>query len=361
VSDALDRTLNSLPALIGTSATPTVVALDASGKKVGYVFIAVEDDTITHLWAWASTITSPPVYRISLQSIDLSAGIPSGTILGGGSPASGTFTPVAGAQWVALANPIAVTAGSPYAIVIDYSSGTIAATTNTASFAVSMASLSEGRHGLPYTVQDATGSNWSKAGSLTNNICIFGYKSATHSYGLPVSGSKVSDSALASSGHRATLKLTMPAGHGASYKVSKIRATMLTGTTGGTWKVGIWDAAGTELASVTVDTDLVYNLNNERSISCPLPSASRPTLLFGTPYYFGVERVDRNISLINLDLLQNSDLSALPGGDGWFLATWNGSAWTEFQAQRPLIELALADWTAGGGGIAALTGGGLVR
>src|SRR5262245_6559267 len=41
---------------------------------------------------------TPPTYRISLQGVD-GSGLPDGTIKGGGSPASATFTPPADTSW----------------------------------------------------------------------------------------------------------------------------------------------------------------------------------------------------------------------------------------------------------------------
>jgi hypothetical protein len=54
----------------------------------------------------------------------------------------------------------------------------------------------------------------------------------------------------------------------------------------------------------------------------------------------------------------------MSGGDGFYLATYNGATWTEDTTNRPLMQLIIADWTepvGGGGGATQLIGGGLVR
>lgn len=65
-----------------------------------------------------------PTYTVSLQAVN-SDGVPMGTILGGGSPASADFTISSGVNEIVLDNPHSVTSGDDIAIVFDYSSGTI--------------------------------------------------------------------------------------------------------------------------------------------------------------------------------------------------------------------------------------------
>lgn len=67
---------------------------------------------------------SSPVLRISLQGA-ANRITPDGTVKGGGSPASATFTPAVGFSQITFANSYNPTAGEILSLVCEYSSGTI--------------------------------------------------------------------------------------------------------------------------------------------------------------------------------------------------------------------------------------------
>ena len=74
-------------------ASTSTFNLDATGDKVGWVFVARESATITHLgFVLQSRTGTAPNYQISLQSVDAD-GNPSGTILGATSNALKVFDP----------------------------------------------------------------------------------------------------------------------------------------------------------------------------------------------------------------------------------------------------------------------------
>lgn len=85
--------------------------------------------TITNIQLYVNAKNgTPPTFLASLQSIN-SYGHPTGTILGGGSPASNTFTgaSLTAGAWntVTLSNSYAVAAGEAFAAVLEHSSGTV--------------------------------------------------------------------------------------------------------------------------------------------------------------------------------------------------------------------------------------------
>lgn len=115
----------------GTNFSPTNSAHYATNQKSCSVIIDFPSSkTITNVQIYCQykTASAPPTYKISLQSVDAN-GLPTGTILGGGTPASKNF---AGASltvgaWntITLDNSYAVSAGDDFAIVLEYVSGTI--------------------------------------------------------------------------------------------------------------------------------------------------------------------------------------------------------------------------------------------
>lgn len=328
------------------------LTLDASGEKLASILSLPVGDTITHAWTRYGLRTgTPPTYRISIQALDAS-GNPDGTILGGGSPASATFTPPADAtwngtgRWIALSNSIALNGGTLYSVVIDYSSGTIDASNNS-SFGQYHDGVSP-RKGVPYDTFH-NGTSWSKqAGS------VVALKSATAVYGWPMLINS-SDSASAN-GHRAAAKLTVPTAWCSTYKVAGLRFKGA-GPASADWKIGVWDTAGTMIQDATYDADAQASPGNtQREHEMYFDEVSLTALSAGTAYYFGVERTTQTVALDHWTLEEANDRTAFAFGTGVETSTWNGSAWSDSTTKLPIIELILADVTAPAGG----SGGGLL-
>ena len=110
----------------GGPGSPTKVDfwLDGSGDKVAAKKVASEAKQITHIVVRVDAITgTPPTYAARLETI--SSFVPSGTLVAAG--ASGTFTPAAAntVHEVALSTPWTPSINDEFAVVIEYSSGTI--------------------------------------------------------------------------------------------------------------------------------------------------------------------------------------------------------------------------------------------
>jgi hypothetical protein len=129
---------------------------------------------------------TPPVYKISLQSVTAAATnasfpMPSGTILGGASPASGTFEPTVFDLFrtVTLDNPYTTTEGQYVAVVIEYASGGTASGTNYLKVGTSSSPVTTGIFGFPFSLT-YDGSNWAKVGDNLNGFAIiYGEASGT--------------------------------------------------------------------------------------------------------------------------------------------------------------------------------------
>jgi hypothetical protein len=120
---------------------------------------------------------------------------------------------------------------------------------------------------------------------------------------------------------------------------------------------GIWDASGTAIASITLDTDIFAAVNG-RAMRVVL--SSNPSLTCGVEYYFGFEATGGGAPSLNgLQLDAAADRAAFPNGLNMSMATWDGSSWTKDTMVYPLIEITAADITlpSGGGGGALILGG----
>lgn len=216
-----------------------------------------EADTITTVCIDYGTRTgTPPTYRISFQTPSTTALGPDGTVLGGGSPASDTFTPPADAsinglaQCYTLDNTIALTKGQQIAIVVDYSSGTIDGSNNS-SFTTSIDN-SNGRTFMPITVTKTNGAAWARVDGLP----AVWWKSATNVYGWPVETITVgSSTSVDSTPDEWATAFSLPAGSCDTFKVPGMRCVFsAVGNANKSFKFALYSGT-TALSDITLDSD----------------------------------------------------------------------------------------------------------
>lgn len=179
-----------LPSELGSAGSVNTITADAQNEAFAIVFEMPFDDTITQVTYVNSSKTGTPAdnsYTVSIQSVD-GSGNPGG-ILGGGSPASLTFPNATNTvasfgtnttHVFTLANSIALTKGTAYAVVFQKTGATDAA-----NFLVMRTGNSAG--GLPsakpYTLTADTTPTWTKLGR--SMMGIGGIRSATRDYLYP--------------------------------------------------------------------------------------------------------------------------------------------------------------------------------
>lgn len=331
----------------------TNLALNASDAALAVAFSPATNDAITHLgFLYGVRTGTPPTYRISLQGLD-ATGVPDGTVLGGGAPASATFTPPADAtwnstwRWVALDNSFTPTRGVPIlSMCIEHSAGTIDGSNNS-SFARNYGFNAGSTFGiLPYIITKASGGAFIKQTAM---IPIYGYRTAANRYGIIATGGGVST--IGTNGHRAVAHLTLPAGWSDTHKLKGAKIGITPPAAGNEFIVGLWDAAGSAIQSATYDSDHLAAIAN-RIVECYFDEASLTALSFGTKYYLGIERVAASCALTYTDVDEADNRLAWPLESSIGLATWNGSAWAEDNTVYPSVVPLFDDITepAGGGG-----------
>lgn len=328
--------------------------VDASNEGVAFAFQAETTDAITHLgFRYGVRAATPPTYIIGLEGLSSSTGLPDGTYKGGGTPASGTFTPPASTawdgtwQWVALDNSYTPTLGEFLCSTIRYSSGTIDAS-NYSSFTTQISNAPSSY--FPYPIRNTAGT-WA---TVAPSMPTFGVRTASGRYGYIIPNLYATRTA-STVGHRVALKMSLPAGFGDTFKVSGIRfAGSIAGAVGKNPLCKIWSASSA-LASATLDSDVIATSTAYRSMEIRFDTSV--TLSFGADYYFGFEVADAVNGGVILYGIQHSDSAdaTKDGGDYFQLATYNGSTWTTDATVRPLMELIVDDITepSGGGGLVA--------
>jgi hypothetical protein len=340
-------TLEHWLTLPGTISTFT---LDEATDQIEYIFQAQEAATLTRLgFRYGTRTGTPPTYKISLQGVD-GSGRADGTIKGGGTPASATFTPPADTswnstwQWITLDNAFTVARGDYLAVVILYNAGTINGS-NSSSFATASSGYkSDG--GLPYNVTfNATGSVVSRTAGLP----VYGYASAGTAYGAPMSTSTSLTVNSGTTPDEVALFFSLPSGLANTYQVIGARLGLVSLTAATTHKVILYDGT-TVLQDVTFDSD--YTVATTRPhMDITFDEATLSTLVCGNPYRLAVQpQAATSVSVAYQEVAANADFAAWPMGTGWYWSQrTDAGAWSDTTTRRPLILPLLASISTTGG------------
>lgn len=336
------------------SATNT--AIDATDKGIAAILQANSTDAITHIgFRYGLRTGTPPTYIAALEGLDTS-GLPDGTVLGGGSPASVTFTPPASTawdgtyQWQALANSYTPTRGQLLALTIRYSSGTVGAGNNS-SFTTSYAGIASASDGRVFPCGLTLSTTWTKSSTA---IPTLAYRTANGRYGQIIQSEYTTLTANTAT-HKSGMYWTLPSGWGSTYQVAGLRGMMKLGAAAGSCKVCIWQTDGTELASVTIDSDAPGSVGGSNMYG-EVYFTSLATLNYGTKYYAGVEVVSGTVGVNGITFAEAADRSWLPNGTNRGLMT-NAGSFVETDTTVPLLDLIFADITVPSGSTSYVIGG----
>lgn len=333
--------------------------LDATTDAFGCSFCMPEDATITQACVLLGFKTgTPPTYIISLQTLSSTA-VNSGTVLGGGTPASATFTVGSdGAfQCVTLANSIALVRGQCLALNVAHSSGTVNASNNE-EFAYGMVSNGGGpKENNPLCWTNAAGTKTKQ----NTRIPVFAVKSASKTYGRPATGSQpftVTGFSSDSTPDEYALRFMIPASTCSTYKVRAITCLGMMPATGKLIDTNLYSGTTSLQLGNDYDSDFTDHAT-ATSDRWPMRFTFDDTTLddldCGTAYRIGFAPTASaaNMGLAVLNVAANSDLTAYPGGVEWYLSTrTDAGAWTDTTTKRPICDLEIEDMTApvGGGG-----------
>lgn len=337
-----------------TSGTITNRVQDATTDQIEYIFQVPEDLTCTQLGVRLGNITgTTPTYKISLQGVDAS-GNPNGTILGGGSPASKTFSPSslgwsAGTwNWLTLDNSIALTRGSFYAIVIAYDSGTVDASNN-----ASFTAVNSGTQRFPYAINNNAGTR-----SRESGFPCFGYASSTKAFGRPMVAQSFLTIQNGTTPDEVAMKFTLPAGAGDTYKLVGARVVVAVAA-GSTLKIILYggtDATpanstgavteATVFQDVTFDGDLTNSTTNGDK-EFYFDETTLTTLYYGATYRLAIQPTAAvNVVPVYHDVASASDWDAFPGGQDFaYSSRVDAGNWTDLTTRRLFVDLIFEDMT----------------
>lgn len=171
-----------------SGAFPATQALDGTTDGIACIFMCPKDGSIDRVGVFITAVNgSSPTYILGLES--LTGDEPSGSYLGGVSPASVETTLSAGYNEVSLDFPFTVAAGAVYALTVRHASGTADGVNNVVA-AFERNSVLE--HTLPYPGRLDTGS-WTMNSSGENAFGGVRYDDGQYVPGLVVESAALSN------------------------------------------------------------------------------------------------------------------------------------------------------------------------
>jgi hypothetical protein len=347
MADALNTLLQFAP-YTGSGPGFTGLALNDTDNAAAVVMQAGTADAITHIgFRHTSTTGTSPTYKCSVQGVNVS-GQPDGTIKGGGTPASATFSPSSLGwaantwNWVALDNPYTPTRGEFISLVVTYDSGVVSG----ANFSNIAYFISEPTLALAYPIDFQAA--WTKRSGQS----VLAYKTAAGIGGFVLQSNTQLNYQSGSSPNEYGVKFTLPSGWATTCKIAGIRL-LLTLPAASTVVVSLYDGGGasdtTVLNTVTIDGD--YSGSGNRQHELRFADATLATLTFGNTYRIGIRAGSAvNTTIYYADVAASTDFQSWPMGDNACWTSRAGGNWTDLATRRPFGALILDDITGGGGG-----------
>lgn len=314
--------------------------------RLSHCYQVENAETITHLgFRYGARSATPPTFKISLQAKLTTGAGPTGTVLGGGTPAEGTFLPPADTTWDGTWRWIDITDYTPsrgqwVCNVIEYSSGTIDGTNNS-SFTSTLGNAHiRGPFPLAYTQTNAG------AWTALDELPIYGYKTASRSYGHPIEDFTSSEAYSSdSTPDERGLRCKIPATATGTYKILGAWVQFETVPAAGkTINMNLYTGTGTSAEqTVAIDTDYIgaNGGSNREPARFLFTDATLDTITAGTVFRITFEAVDTstNIEIGSFFTDGNAEMSAFPGGLECYTSTrTNAGAWdSDTTNKRPLI------------------------
>lgn len=343
------------PGTLQSAPSATNFVLNANNDQMEYIFPADEAATLTRLgFRYGVRAGTPPTFKISLQGVDTS-GHPDGTIKGGGTPASKTFTPPADTtwngtwRWLTLDNAYVCTRGEMLSIVIAYDSGTIDGSNNS-SFTQTVAMF---QGGCIYSIQNDAGSR------TKGDTACFGYGSAGTAYGRPTETIFATNFTSASTPDERGIKFTFPADWCDTFKVSGFH-WWGADTAGGSITCNLYDTNGTSvLQTVAHDADHSSSVTGTRWRRIMFDEATLSTLSAGGAYRLTLAPDANAITLHGNQVDAADDMEAWPMGANVIgTSQTDGGGFSDDATMRYGIGLILDDITEPTGGSGGFVIGG---
>ena len=323
------------PEFLAASNTPggtTTTLSSTTTTSLAWIFMAEEAATITQVGFKQSTMAGTPgVVRLSLQGAD-GSGAPDGSILASGNGYA-DYTPSSGNNgtlvWLTLSSPVTVTRGQMLCLYMIPVSGTWDGS-NTLTVHRSMTNLAS-PNGLPYLRENGT--------KISVASLIFGYASASKSYGVPWQTGTTLNVGLNSTPDEVGVRFTLPAGLGSTYTIRGIEVfTSL--AAGITLDMVLYSGTTPLQTRSAIDSDIGSSAS-PRVFKFLFSDTTLTPLSYGSEYVIALKFLAATTSAVQYMVVNRAqDWTAFQAAA---LAKWtqrtDGGAFSDTATQMPYIAL----------------------
>lgn len=347
----------------GISFTNFVINTNSAGATIDRVATCFQSETssaITHLGFRYGARTGTPVqHKISLQAASATAVGPDGTDLGGGTPATANFTPPADATWDGTWQWIDITDYTPtrgqYLCIVIAPVGEPTAGTHQSSFTTVLGGTGA-RRVFPYSATQTNAAAY--AVGAGEYLPIYGYKTASRSYGNPMEAISSGDVwSSDSTPDERCLRFTLPSTMTGTYEVAGFTASLDT-VPASAKSIDFNMYLGTNTTADqtgNLDTDKWFgNGGSARSVKFMFSDATLDTITAGTVVRLCIapQSTGTSFGFTYFTADSNAELSAFAGGIEWYFSsrTDAGSWDSDNTLKRPVIVPIIQTITAAAAG-----------
>lgn len=326
----------------------TDITVNASGEKAAWIVLAPKTGNIRKVHLRCATIITPVDSDIRIETVDLTTGFPSGSLLAANNNATIPSASFSTGAWVtspALTADAAVTKGDLIAVVL--------APTGSPNMLIH-GFLSDANHGYTVPYGSEFGAAWAKSSIFIPSIALE-YSDGSFAYMpgvLPYSAVNTHTYNSGSTPDEYALRFTVPA----AVRVSGAWAAV---DSDGDYEAVLYEGT-TARRTLAMDKEVKRNANGDYAL---FTFSSAYELAASTVYYLAIKPTSgTNLSVYSFDVNSAAILDQLPGGQAFHYATrTDAGAWSATTTRRLLAGLILdgIDLAAAAGG-GPLIGGRLV-
>ena len=319
--------------------------IDDAGEKAAVIFQVAESSDITGMTAYCTGGASPPAYKFTLQGVDAS-GDPDGSV----KATTAEFTPSYPATEAhSFTSAYTATQGELLAGVWEYSSGTISGT-NDATF---RSFTKTTRYSIFPFFNYYNGSAW------VHDVDSYPTFALQTDEAWDVGGifnKEKGTQSVSSTGHRFAQRVLIPADEDIELHVDGFYFTGDTAQSAGDeFKVALWNASGTELASATIDSGQQGG-SPSSTYSRTFTFTADGTITAGSIFYIGFECTGDTLTIDYAQPLGADGLKSWPGGAAFYASVWAGSSWADDNTKRLCLNPTLSSFHGTGGGGSSIPG-----
>ena len=324
--------------------------INSSDDKLGVIFTVPDDCNLTGMACYAESVTgTSPYFKMNIQGVTTSgADEPDGVVAGSGTAETAGFQVTADSRQAHdFDTPLAVNGGDVLAAVLEYDSGTIDGS-NKGLFRYATKNVYSNM--LPLAVSAVSGT-WTPYNLYWPSITVT-TNQAWDCGGMFNAGDVTDTTSMNSSGKRWAMRIAIPADENLELHIEGFRYNGVpVGGNNETYKIGIWNEAGAEIVSSTVDADQGGSGGLTALSSREYYFDAIATLTSGDVFYIGFENTGDAIGGSYLEMKHADGLRSYPGGDIFYVSAWDGvDTWTGDQTRRILINPILSSIHGAGGG-----------